>query len=336
MKKQLVNHFVICLDKSGSMQPIQHQAVDAVNDNVAAIKAGAYANGQRSTITLVTFGGHVARRLFCEPVDAVSKFEYRDYTPLGGTPLLDAVGRTITDLCARNDAEDDNVSFVFIVITDGEENSSCLTPKELQRRMAEVQKTDRWSFAFLLPPGSSKRFCSNYGIPEGNVKEWEATAKGVEGATRSVNTGISSYYATRSAGNTSTQGFFTTGITKATAGKIKKSLSDIRSLVKIAPVSRTATIRDFIENSLRVRYTSGHAFYQLVKSEKVQHHKKIMLRERGNDAVYAGDDARHLLGLPDGLDVNVRPGSHANWDIFVQSTSVNRKLLPGTQVAYLL
>ena len=46
------------------------------------------------------------------------------------------------------------------------------------------------------------------------------------------------------------------------------------------------------------------------------------------------NDARQLLGLPD-YEVKVSPTSHPNYDLFIQSTSVNRKLLAGQRVMVL-
>lgn len=56
--------------------------------------------------------------------------------------------------------------------------------------------------------------------------------------------------------------------------------------------------------------------------------------EKGKGSVYGGEDARRLLDLPDHV-TKVRPGNHANFDIFIQSTSINRKLKNGTRVIYL-
>jgi len=41
-----------------------------------------------------------------------------------------------------------------------------------------------------------------------------------------------------------------------------------------------------------------------------------------------------LLGLPEVGSVAVNPGDHGNFNIFVQSTSVNRKLVAGTKALY--
>lgn len=41
-----------------------------------------------------------------------------------------------------------------------------------------------------------------------------------------------------------------------------------------------------------------------------------------------------MLGLPD-FEVKVNPASYGQYDIFVQSTSVNRKLIKGTKLLVL-
>jgi hypothetical protein len=335
--KKLVNHFIICLDRSGSMQPIQRQAVDTFNQNVKAIREGAEKSGQESTISLTTFGGDIQTPYFCDPVRTLKTYDYNEYRPTGGTPLFDAVGRMINKLRERTDASDENVSYMFIVITDGEENASSLKANELTARMAEVQKTDRWSFAFLLPPRHGQSFCRNFKIPEGNVREWEATSQGIAQAAQSVDLGIGSYYVSRAQGlrNVNSKGFFVTDMKNVSENEVKARLVDVRSQARILDINRTAPIREFVEKELGLTYEIGHAYYLLMKDEKVQHHKQVILRERGSSAVYAGGEARHLLGLPDGLDVRVRPGDHDKWDIFVQSTSVNRKLVPGTKLLYL-
>lgn len=56
-----------------------------------------------------------------------------------------------------------------------------------------------------------------------------------------------------------------------------------------------------------------------------------MIVNKMNDIKYGGSDARDMLNLPP-YAVKVKPGSFGEWRIFVQSTSVNRKLIAGTTV----
>jgi len=156
----------------------------------------------------------------------------------------------------------------------------------------------------------------------------------MQDASQAVSTGISSYYTNRSSGQRSVKDFFVTDLSKVAPMTVQKTLEDIRNKVNIWTVPHECEIRIFCEEKSKQTYKKGNAFYQLMKTETVQSYKQIILIEKGKDAVYAGEDARKILGLPAG-NVKVKPGNHANWDIFVQSTSVNRKLVRGTSVVYL-
>lgn len=103
-------------------------------------------------------------------------------------------------------------------------------------------------------------------------------------------------------------------------------------------------IRDFVNGRLnknaRLRRVLGpvyqvrRAYYQLTKPEKVQAAKDILIRDKSTGAIYGGHQARALIGMPTGCEVRVRPGDHGNYDIFVLSTSHNRKLVANTDLLY--
>jgi hypothetical protein len=119
-----------------------------------------------------------------------------------------------------NDADDKNTSFLLIVQTDGEENSSVRfkNPETLNNLIRSVQSTDRWSIAILVPLGAKDWFCSRFKIPEGNVKEWEVSVYGAKVASVATQQGLGSYFQSRSIGVRSTKSFFTTNLSK-----VKKS-----------------------------------------------------------------------------------------------------------------
>jgi hypothetical protein len=75
----------------------------------------------------------------------------------------------------------------------------------------------------------------------------------------------------------------------------------------------------------------GEAYYQLTKAEKIQPDKQIALLDNTTKHLFTGDNARVLLGLPS-HEVKVAPVAHPNFTVFVQSKSVNRKLVPGTKI----
>jgi hypothetical protein len=113
------------------------------------------------------------------------------------------------------------------------------------------------------------------------------------------------------------------------------SLKDISSEVLVLPVTEDIAIRPFIEKQLGKTLKKGAGFYQLTKIERiVQDYKKIMIRDKATQSIFEGAAARQMLGLPTSGNIRLAPGDHGQFDIFIQSTSVNRKLPAGTQLLY--
>ena len=99
---------------------------------------------------------------------------------------------------------------------------------------------------------------------------------------------------------------------------VRSALDDISRECQVWTVWREERIDDFCSKMSGRPYIKGAAFYQLVKTEKaVQDYKQILIMERGKSAIYSGDAARQMLGLPD-HNVKLIPGDHANFEIFVQ------------------
>lgn len=337
------NYVSIQLDSSGSMRSIASGAVKMYNETVRRLKTEALATGQETIVSLWIFGdyrthmgvGGVYARYRNIPVTMVPELSAMDFRPDGGTPLFDCVGLAAIELQRLPDARDPNVSFLLITITDGEENESKrFRASEMQAIMRETQRTDRWTHTFLLPRGNKREFVNSFGIPEGNVAEWDQTEEGVRQSTVMTQQGVSSFYAARSAGQKSVQTFYTNPASLSTAA-VRAALTDLSPQIKAWEVPKEVEIREFVESHLGLgRYTIGAGYYQLTKAEKIQAYKQLLIVEKGKRAIYGGDEARDLLGLPRGLAVKVIPGNHGKYDLFVQSTSVNRKLVRGTRLLY--
>lgn len=127
-------------------------------------------------------------------------------------------------------------------------------------------------------------------------------------------------------------GIFQPDLSKVKPEDIAK-LKDIRGECYLWNVQEEAVIQPFVEAKLG-HYHPGKAFFPLTKREEVQNFKQICLLDRMSGAIYAGIEARNLLGLPT-TDVKVEPGNHAQYDIFIQSTSNNRKLVRGSKLLYM-
>lgn len=328
------NKILLLLDSSGSMASIATPAVDAFNNILGSIKAASFATGQETDVSLYTFGEYSAVRCkFLDvPVVDVVKLDRHIYSPDGQTPLYDCIGDAITT--ALDSGSIGNVSYVLNVITDGEENfSSRFSETEIQRLIKRVQATDRWTVTFTVPHGNKAAVMRRFGVHDGNVTEWEVSAAGAAKVAQSFAGSYRNYFVSRSQGATKSDGFFVTDMSKVKSATVKKQLTDVCRDFAVLHVQREEAIRPFVEGC-GYAYALGHAFYQLSKNEEIQPYKGIILREKGKTTLYGGDEARDLLGFPVKLTVKVKPGNHANWDIFVQSTSVNRILVRGTDLLY--
>jgi hypothetical protein len=93
-------------------------------------------------------------------------------------------------------------------------------------------------------------------------------------------------------------------------------------------------IKAFMEDVHHTAYQIGSVFYQLSKTETLQEAKQICICDRNTGAIYGGASARDFLGLPHHGAIRLAPHNMANYDVFVQSTSVNRKLVGETVVLY--
>ena len=97
-------------------------------------------------------------------------------------------------------------------------------------------------------------------------------------------------------------------------------------------------IKKFVEDN-GIEFKRGRAFYELSKSEKVQQYKEILIQNRETGEMYNGAQVREYLGLEPqiakgGVTERLNSGHTKEYRVFVQSTSVNRKLIGGTVMLY--
>lgn len=93
-------------------------------------------------------------------------------------------------------------------------------------------------------------------------------------------------------------------------------------------------IRQFVYNS-GAEFATGKGFYQLVKTEKIQANKEVILFDLKTGEMFTGAKVREMIGLPYGSSGNIKKTVVPdNFLIFVQSTSYNRVLDKNTEFLY--
>ena len=121
------------------------------------------------------------------------------------------------------------------------------------------------------------------------------------------------------------------------APKTTMAPTDLKALppgrFQVLDVDHEVAIKQFVEvNGLA--FKKGRGFYEFTKTETIQGGKEIILMTRETGDFYSGDQAREMLGLPVGETARIKPTDLDKYMVFVQSTSVNRKLMGATKFLY--
>lgn len=193
MTDQTLTEIVCILDKSGSMQSLTSDTVGTFNNFIAEQRAVP----GKARVSLVLFNTHVDPVYLCSPLPEVPPLTTLVYHPTGGTALLDAVGQTITDVGARLRGTPEAQrpgKVLFMIITDGAENSSMRFKRDQVKAMIEHQKERYgWQFLYLGADVNAFEEAASIGILRGQTLAYNATSKGVGVMGQHVNSFVSSY-----------------------------------------------------------------------------------------------------------------------------------------------
>lgn len=329
------NYIGFVNDHSGSMASIAQAAMRDYNTNIAAVRDAATTEMLDTVVSVVGVGIGGTAHSVTRQVQISNPHVLKPITSWpcpGGTPLYDGIGSMMELLEGLPDAKNPDVSFLVMITTDGEEmHSHKYRTKDIQNAFSRLQATGRWTFVFRVPRGATRQV-SMLGVPPGNIQEWETTAAGMAATTQANTQAMTSFFRAKAAGTNSTGAFYAdaTQVNVAALVDITKKIS----LYVVPDDQAGIQIRDFILTK-RMQYLKGSAFYQLTKTEsRVQHTKIILIRDRATGKFFSGNEARDMIGLPRDRNARLHPGDHGKFDIFIQSESINRKLVGGTGVAY--
>lgn len=144
MTDQNYTHIAVVLDRSGSMASIKDDMVAGLNEffeEQAALEG-------KCMVDLVQFDNEYEVVFSNLPV----KLAKAELHPRGSTALLDAIGKTVTDLGAKlRDKSEKNrpANVMVVVVTDGYENASREWTKPAVRDLIK-QQTDEWNWDFVF------------------------------------------------------------------------------------------------------------------------------------------------------------------------------------------
>lgn len=153
------------LDESGSMDMCLKETISGFNEYVQSLKK----TKDKVFLTLTKFNSVSTTIVYKnKEIHNVSKLNEETYIPDGMTPLYDAIGKTISALTK----ELTNVlkpKVLFVVMTDGQENSSGEYNLEAIKKLIKRKETEDWSFLYMGADQDAWLNSKDMGFAKGNV-----------------------------------------------------------------------------------------------------------------------------------------------------------------------
>lgn len=135
---------IAILDMSGSMAGMEDDTRGGFNTFVTEAQADQAAEGGKVTLSLTCFDTEFIQVYRPTDIQQVTPIGPAEYTPRGGTALLDAIGLTIAPLSFPAGEK-----VLVYIVTDGYENSSREWTNERVRALIEAKESQGWEFLFV-------------------------------------------------------------------------------------------------------------------------------------------------------------------------------------------
>ena len=177
---------VFIIDKSGSMNHLAGDTIGGFNGFLAGQKA---LEG-KATLTTVLFDSTYKTIHNGIDINEVKPMTNADYTPGGMTAMLDAIGDTITNVQNRHDelGSEKPEKVLFVITTDGEENSSHKYTKSQIEKMIKHQTNGHgWEFMFLGANMDSVKEAESIGISSNHAHSYDYNVRGVATTYETLN-----------------------------------------------------------------------------------------------------------------------------------------------------
>lgn len=183
MKKKEIKKgmdIVFLLDRSGSMAGIETDTIGGYNsyikDNI----------DKDVKVTTVLFDNEYEMLTKREDIKNIKEMTTKEYYVRGSTALLDAIGKTINYL-----DEQKSKKVMFIITTDGLENSSRYFTKDQIKEMIQGHK--EWEFIYIGANIDSYSEGTSLGINTNNISNYKKDKRGVSTLFNSVSKASTMY-----------------------------------------------------------------------------------------------------------------------------------------------
>lgn len=331
-----INHIVFVVDRSGSMSGKESAVVKVFDNQIKYLAKRSKELDQETRVTVYQFNTSSDCVIYDKDALRLPSIQGH-YSTGGGTGLIDATLKAIKELGETPQRYGDH-SFLIYVLTDGQETqrTGIEGAEALQREINKLP--DNWTLGVFVPDAQGVHEAKRFGFPANNISVWSTNSQdGVSEVGNTMQAATESYMTSRATGVRGTKNLFQLN-TQISTSAVKNNLEELKAseyeVLLVRSYDDGKAIKEFVESWTKNPYRVGSAYYQLTKPEKVQASKEICIQEKRSGKVFTGANARSMLGLPP-QEVKVSPADFGTFNIFVQSTSVNRKLVKDTQLIVL-
>jgi uncharacterized protein with von Willebrand factor type A (vWA) domain len=211
-------HYLMVLDRSGSMAGVRDVTINNVNEQFNVIRDLAKKENIDATVTLLLFDQNGGSNWFdyvftIKNINEVIDITADDYVPRGCTPLRDAIGNGVHKLqeALGDKLGDVNTKVLVTIFTDGEENSSReFSDEEINKMIAHLSEDGKFTFTFMGAGGikNVQHVARSLGIMSSNVAAYDNTAIGHADAGDTLKCALTGYMTNYSRGLDTKLDFF--------------------------------------------------------------------------------------------------------------------------------
>lgn len=180
---------IFIIDKSGSMSHLAKETIEGFNGFIESQK-----DDTKTTLTTVLFDS--TWKILHDRIDVyeVKPMTKEDYRPGGYTAMLDAIGEIINRVQDKHDELGENKpdNVLFVITTDGEENSSRkFTKSQIEKMIKHQTNGHGWEFIFLGANMDAVKEAQDIGISATRAVSYDWTTQGTDALYGTIATAAS-------------------------------------------------------------------------------------------------------------------------------------------------
>ena len=182
---------VFILDRSGSMSGLELDTIGGFNSVLEKQKKDR--NGEVN-VTTALFDNEYELLHSKIPIQEVKPLTEKEYFVRGSTALLDAIGKTISQVKAEQNklkTKEKSGKVLFVIITDGMENASKeYTVNAIKKLISEQKEKENWEFLFLGANIDAIKTAESFGIEKSKAAQYKSDSTGTQLNYESINNAV--------------------------------------------------------------------------------------------------------------------------------------------------